>query len=325
MNELIQTIINYPGIALSEIEKHVNMKRGKIEICLKYLLVQGDIYKENSLYYKAARKWQPDLNKSREITRIRKEELEQMNEFTKISGCYMEFIATALDDAKVGRCGHCANCLGHELYSAKILPVTVIKAQKFMQEDFNVINPRKQWPFKVKIENKNKIDNSYLCEEGRVLSNYGDAGWGRIVSEGKYKQNYFADELVEASYKLLKEFVQMNEIEWVTNIASAGRPDLVKSFAERLAKRLELPYVDTIEKRKDGKYQKELNTSYLQFENAYDSFEIKQVLEGNVLLVDDMVDSRWTFTVCGYKLRKLGSGKVYPFALANSAGRNGDE
>jgi len=40
----------------------------------------------------------------------------------------------------------------------------------------------------------------------------------------------------------------------------------------------------------------------------------------NVLLIDDMVDSRWTMTVCAYKLIDSGSGKVYPFALANSAG-----
>lgn len=62
----------------------------------------------------------------------------------------------------------------------------------------------------------------------------------------------------------------------------------------------------------------------MQCENAYSSFEVKNPRKDNVLLVDDMVDSRWTFTACGYKLRKSGSGKVYPFALANSAGRNGD-
>ena len=39
--------------------------------------------------------------------------------------------------------------------------------------------------------------------------------------------------------------------------------------------------------------------------------------ERNALLVD----SRWTFTVCVYKLREKGSGKVLPFALANSAGK----
>lgn len=38
-----------------------------------------------------------------------------------------------------------------------------------------------------------------------------------------------------------------------------------------------------------------------------------------------MVDSRWTFTVYGYKLRKKGAGLVYPFALANTAGSGGQD
>jgi ATP-dependent DNA helicase RecQ len=35
-----------------------------------------------------------------------------------------------------------------------------------------------------------------------------------------------------------------------------------------------------------------------------------------VLLVDDLVDSRWTMTVAGRELRRHGSGPVLPFALA---------
>jgi ATP-dependent DNA helicase RecQ len=89
---------------------------------------------------------------------------------------------------------------------------------------------------------------------------------------------------------------------------------------------LGLKYIEIIEKTQDARCQKELNTSYLQFKNAYDSFDVCQsVPKDNILLIDDMVDSRWTFTACGYKLRMNGSGKVFPFALANSASRNGDE
>lgn len=127
------------------------------------------------------------------------------------------------------------------------------------------------------------------------------------------------------SYLLLKEYVKENDIGWVTNIPSIRRPLLVKSFAERLAEKLGLKYLEVIEKVQDVMCQKELNTSYLQYQNAYASFAVTQSLNENVLLIDDMVDSRWTFTVCGYKLRISGSGKVFPFALANSAGRNGDE
>lgn len=35
-----------------------------------------------------------------------------------------------------------------------------------------------------------------------------------------------------------------------------------------------------------------------------------------VLLVDDIVDSGWTFAVAAWLLRKRGSGEVWPLALA---------
>ena len=40
---------------------------------------------------------------------------------------------------------------------------------------------------------------------------------------------------------------------------------------------------------------------------------------GPVLLVDDMVDSRWTLTVAAWLLRSHGSGEVWPLTLALSS------
>jgi ATP-dependent DNA helicase RecQ len=37
-----------------------------------------------------------------------------------------------------------------------------------------------------------------------------------------------------------------------------------------------------------------------------------------VLVVDDLVDSRWTLTVVGAALLEAGSGPVSPFVLAKS-------
>lgn len=39
---------------------------------------------------------------------------------------------------------------------------------------------------------------------------------------------------------------------------------------------------------------------------------------GPCLLIDDMVDSRWTFTVAAWLLRENGSGRVFPLALAQT-------
>ena len=43
---------------------------------------------------------------------------------------------------------------------------------------------------------------------------------------------------------------------------------------------------------------------------------VEPLPRGPVLLVDDMVDSRWTLTVAAWLLRLHGSGEVWPFALA---------
>jgi ATP-dependent DNA helicase RecQ len=37
-----------------------------------------------------------------------------------------------------------------------------------------------------------------------------------------------------------------------------------------------------------------------------------------VLLVDDMVDSRWTLTVSAWLLRQAGSGEVWPMVLSQT-------
>jgi len=66
-----------------------------------------------------------------------------------------------------------------------------------------------------------------------------------------------------------------------------------------------------------------MENSAHQCANAYQSFHVKDgvAIPRNILLVDDVVDSRWTFTVCGYKLMEAGAENVYPFALADSSNR----
>jgi ATP-dependent DNA helicase RecQ len=39
---------------------------------------------------------------------------------------------------------------------------------------------------------------------------------------------------------------------------------------------------------------------------------------GPVLLVDDMVDSRWTLTICSWLLRQGGVGEVWPIVLSQT-------
>ena len=317
MNIVVDFITDNPGKSISEIKGALNIRANRVDKTLKYLTVGDDIYTEyvnrKKGYYKSAKKWEPDFERSEGITAIRYKEMQDMDEFTKQKGCYMKYIAEKLDDVNAKVCGKCSNCRGL-LFDETVGAETVQRAQQFIKSKFGVIEPRKQFP------DKTKIESEYQFKSGIVLSNYADAGYGMAVQKGKYLDGYFSDELVDASVKILSEFIKNNNIEWITPVTSKRHPKLVPDFAKRLADRLGIGYFEGI-KKLDAEEQKKFENSDGQYKNANDSFEIIQVKKENILLVDDMVDSRWTFTVCAMKMREMGSGDIYPFALANTAGR----
>jgi ATP-dependent DNA helicase RecQ len=64
-----------------------------------------------------------------------------------------------------------------------------------------------------------------------------------------------------------------------------------------------------------------MENSYHQAGNALSSFRAipEAVIAEPVFLIDDMVDSRWSLTVCGVLLAEAGSGPVVPIALAETS------
>jgi ATP-dependent DNA helicase RecQ len=95
-----------------------------------------------------------------------------------------------------------------------------------------------------------------------------------------------------------------------------------EAFAERLASMLALPFHACLTTTM-GERQRAMQNSAQQGANATARLGVvpRAVGSGPVLLVDDLVDSRWTLTVAGSLLRGAGSGPVYPFALAVAAPR----
>ncbi|WP_044195493.1 hypothetical protein [Oscillatoria acuminata] len=61
-----------------------------------------------------------------------------------------------------------------------------------------------------------------------------------------------------------------------------------------------------------------MSNSYQQVRNLDGAFEVLswEKMNDPVFLVDDVVDSRWTFTLLAALLKNGGSGPVFPFALA---------
>ena len=53
------------------------------------------------------------------------------------------------------------------------------------------------------------------------------------------------------------------------------------------------------------------------------AFQTSNDIRENIILIDDLVDSKWTLTVAGGLLHKAGAEKIYPFCLADSSQSEG--
>ena len=322
MLQILEALGQVEGLSLNAILARVNVSRTMAEKALKLLEVDGAIGKEGTRYFRTPNPWQPDTGRVERVTTLRRAELAQMQAYVTHTGCLMEFLARALDDPAAGPCGKCANCRGRGL-PAQVSPMLVAEAVEFLKRYELVLEPRKQWPTGLSPSLKAKIPPDTLNAPGRALSEYGDAGWGKLVRDGKYLHGRFDDALVLAAAELIRERWRPDPApEWVTAIPSRRRPRLVYDFAERLAARLDLPFVPALIRTGDAPEQKMMENSAMQARNVKDTLAVGSgVRPGPVLLVDDIMDSGWTLTLAGWLLRTNGSGIVHPFVLARATAR----
>lgn len=310
------------GLSDRELERKVNLKKGQIDKALKYLAVEdpAPITKIGSKWRRTAVNYEMDRQKIQWLTEQREREWEEIQEYVQTKGCLMEFLAKALDDDNPQVCGKCANCRGEPIVSLDSQSLRS-EAERFLGESDFSIEGRIQIP-KDALKQYGLEGNlpSNLCAKTiQVFSRWGDLAWGREVEEGK-DAGHFSDTLVEAVAEMITQRWQPQPApKWVTCVPSRNRPELVPNFAKRLAQKLDLPFHAVVEKVKDNDPQKFQQNNFHQCKNLDGVFEIHGDVPGEpVLLIDDVVDSSWTFTVVTALLRQAGAGLVFPLALTTA-------
>jgi ATP-dependent DNA helicase RecQ len=305
------------GLSVPELMNRVNLSKGRIEKTMALLSLESPapLVKDGSKWQLTAATlpetfWQ----RAQRLTQLRYAEQQQMQEYVNLSAGHMEFLIRALD----GQPGTAEPPVLPPLASS-VDPLTVQAAIAFLRRSNLPIEPRVTWPAGglPRFGWKGRIRPDRRAEQGRALAVWGDAGWGGLVRSGKYSQGRFSDDLVEACLQLMRQWSPQPSPVWVTCIPSLRHPDLVPDFAQRLAARLGLTFSAVLKKTDERPEQKTMANSSQQALNLDGSLAVAGVLPpGPVLLVDDMVDSRWTLTVAASLLREHGAGEVWPLALA---------
>ena len=308
------------GFSLPQLLGAVNITQSRAEQIIKLLSLEAPapITKQGTRWQLVPVRLSNEFwERAERRAEIRHYEQQQMQEYVSLPSGHMEFLIDALD-------GDTENVQQPDLapLPTSIEPVLALKAAEFLRRTNLPVEPRKRWPAGglPQYELRGNILKGEQAETGRALCHWGDAGWGNLVRSGKYEHNHFSDELVTAAVQCIEEWNPHPAPTWVTCIPSRRHPDLVPYFAKRLADALGLPFRASLVKSADRLEQKGMSNSIHQARNLDGSFTILQnsVLPGPVLLVDDMVDSRWTFTVATALLRRHGCSAVFPFALADT-------
>jgi ATP-dependent DNA helicase RecQ len=135
------------------------------------------------------------------------------------------------------------------------------------------------------------------------------------------------DELLRACTRVLAAWDWARRPGAVVAVPSRRRPQLVTGLAQHLARIGRLPYLGTLDPAHGGPTGGPGGNSAFRLAGVWERIVVGPELRGRlreigdapVLLVDDLVDSRWTMTVAGRALRRAGASAVLPFALALTA------
>ncbi len=306
------------GLSVPDLLARLNLSKGRIEktIALLSLESPAPIAKQGTKWQlTAANLSEAFWQRAQRLTQLRREEQRQMQEYVSLNAGHMAFLIRALD----GESGEFQRPALPDLPTTAD-PTLVREAVAFLRRTSLPIDPRKKWPDggMPQYRLKGRIAPEHQAQPGKALCIWGDAGWGGLVRQGKYHDRHFADELVTACEAMVRQWNPQPAPAWVTCVPSLRHPDLVPDFARRLAATLGLPFHAVLEKTDNRPEQKTMANSIQQARNIDGSLAItaQPVPAGPVLLVDDMVDSRWTLTVAAWLLRTHGSGAVLPLALA---------
>ncbi len=309
------------GLSIPDLMTCVNMSKGRIEKTITALSLESPapIAKQGTKWQLTAAELGDEFwARADRLTKLRRAELQQMQEYvSRPFGQHMDFLIDALD-------GDSSTVSPPSLppLSEEVDQLLVREAEEFLCRTSLPIEPRKKWPVggmpQYGIHTASTIP--YQAQPGKALCVWGDAGWGGLVRQGKYHDGHFSDDLVAACVKMIQEWNPQPSPTWVTCVPSLRHPELVPNFAQRLAAALGLPFHMVIAKTDARPEQKTMANSTQQARNIDGSLALngQPIPPGPALLVDDMVDSRWTLTVAAWLLRKSGSGAVWPMALSQT-------
>ncbi|MBO3083516.1 RecQ family ATP-dependent DNA helicase [Cellulomonas fengjieae] len=315
--------LNDRPLSTPALEARVDLRRTPLELLLKVLDVDGAVRRVQGGWVATGQPWTYDAERYARIAAARQAEQEHMLEYERTTGCRMEFLQRSLDDETATPCGRCDSCAG-VWYPTDVVEDAAASAERSLDRVGVPIEPRAQWPVgadRLGLPVRGKIAESERAGEGRALARLTDLGWGTALREvfaAGATDAPVTPAMLAGCVRVLAQWGWDERPTAVVALPSRRRPLLVDSLARGLAEIGRLPYAGALALRDGGPSGEPGGNSAFRLAGVWGRFDASalDLPPGPVLLVDDLVDSRWTMTVAAREVRLAGASGVLPFALA---------
>ncbi|MGQ0838069.1 RecQ family ATP-dependent DNA helicase [Actinokineospora sp.] len=323
----VLAVLDDAGRVLSTpaLEPRVDLSRGRLEMVLKVLDVDGAVRRVRGGWESTGEPWAYDAERYERIATARENEQRAILEYQSTDACRMEFLLRQLDDPHAAPCGRCDNCTGQR-WSAEVSGESEAAARERLRRPGVEVTPKKQWPTGMSalgVSLSGKIPAGEAAGVGRALGRLTDIGWGNRLRElfAAPTDGPIPDEVFTACVQVLAAWDWARRPVGVVTIGSSRRGLLVSSFGARLAAIGRLPLLGEVQ---TGEPAARANSAQ-RLARLWNSVRVSEELaarvsevDGPVLLIDDRIDTGWTMTVAAALLRRAGAGEVLPFALATT-------
>jgi ATP-dependent DNA helicase RecQ len=299
--------------SLPSIETATGIRRGRLETLLKILAVDDVVTRDGSGWREGERPWVYDEAKWSALRQVRSAEADLMRRYAHGEGCLMQFLQQALDDPDPHPCGRCSVCTGTlPAPGGTPDPETVSAAQRFFRGQDVIVEPRKLWPGGTP-GRKGRIAG---LQPGRALAFADDPAWAEVLATLWRADGPAPQEVRDGMVEVLRRWSRS----WqrpaaIVAMPSRRFPQLVGSVAEHLATIGRLPLVDALEVTGPPPSAEVSSGVRVRELLARTALHPGTDLDGPVLLVDDVIRTRWTVTVASSLLVEAGASAVLPLAV----------
>ncbi|UNT01259.1 DEAD/DEAH box helicase [Streptomyces tubbatahanensis] len=328
-------------MSLPALEPRVELRRSRLEMMLKVLDVDGAVRRVKGGWVATGAPWQYDTDRYQWVERQRLAEQRAMRGYAATTDCRMEFLRRELDDDKAAPCGRCDNCAGAR-FSATVDEASVVAAKGELRRPGVRIDPRRMWPTgmpSVGMDLKGRIPAQQQAAPGRALGRLSDIGWGnrlRPLLAEQAGDGPVPDDVLQGAVTVLADWAKapggwategpeaLERPAGIVAIGSRTRPQLVRSFAERIADIGRMPLLGEVACADEfGLFNGPRSNGAQRLRAVHDTLTMPPELaasmaavDGPVLLIDDYTDTGWTITVAARMLREAGAKEVLPLVLA---------